>query len=130
MAKKRNTKTKELVWKVMENSESALTHDDITQSLRGEMDRVTIYRILQGFEEEGLVHKVIDSAGKSHYAICRHCTEHHHHDNHMHFQCVTCGVVNCLNKEVRKPNMPEGYTVEEINYLVTGCCPDCRDDKD
>ena len=126
MAKKRNTKTKQMVRAILENSDKALSHEDIETALEGQMDRVTIYRILQSFEEEGLTHRITDESGKWYYAMCQHCEEGHHHDNHIHFQCTECHSLSCLDITVSKPHLPTGYSIKEINYLISGCCPNCR----
>ncbi|MDR1180930.1 MAG: hypothetical protein LBL13_02995, partial [Bacteroidales bacterium] len=67
---KRNTKTKEMVMNVLNDSTSALCHEDIEKNLSGKMDRVTIYRILQGFCNDGKVHKILGDNGKTYYALC------------------------------------------------------------
>ncbi len=126
MAKKRNTKTKQMVRAILENSDKALSHEDIETALDGEMDRVTIYRILQGFEEEGLIHRITDEGGKWFYAMCHSCNEGHHHDNHIHFQCTECHTLSCLDIKINQPHLPNGYSIKEINYLISGCCPNCR----
>lgn len=126
MIKKRNTKTKELVRSVFETTDRALTHEDIEKALDGQMDRVTIYRILQGFEEDGLVHKIADESGKWHYATCRGCSGEHHNDNHIHFYCVACQTISCLDTPVSQPKLPAGYSIKDITYLISGNCPDCH----
>ena len=54
---KRNTKTKEMVMDVFTNASSALCYDELEQQLAGQVNRVTIYRILQNFCNDGKVHK-------------------------------------------------------------------------
>lgn len=126
MAKKRNTKTKQMVRAILEGADRALSHEDIEKALEGEMDRVTIYRILQGFEEEGYAHRITDENGKWHYAICHNCSDDHHHDNHIHFQCTNCNSLSCLDIPIKSPDLPSGYTIKDITYLISGCCPNCQ----
>jgi hypothetical protein len=50
---RRNTRTKQLVLNVLNGSSSALCHEEIKQWLTEKIGRVTIYRILNGFCDEG-----------------------------------------------------------------------------
>ena len=95
----------------------------IEQGLSGDMDRVTIYRILKSFEEDGLIHKIVDENSKSHYALCQECTSHHVH-NHMHFQCTNCEKVECLDYDLEVP-MPNGYQLKSMQLIASGLCKDC-----
>jgi Fe2+ or Zn2+ uptake regulation protein len=122
---KRNTKTKELVMDVLLNSPSALCYDDLEQQLAGQVNRVSIYRILQGFCDDGKVHKVPDVNGKVYYAPCRDCEAGHHSDNHLHFRCVKCERICCIEKPVAIPGLPRGYRVREVSCLISGYCPNC-----
>lgn len=126
MGKKRNTKTKEMVKSVLEQASTALSHDDFEKALDGQVDRVTIYRILQSFEDDGLVHKIADEAGKWHYAMCHDCSCDYHNHNHIHFQCTACRTISCLDTPIKKPELPKGYSIEDITYLILGCCPSCQ----
>ncbi|MFW5700869.1 MAG: Fur family transcriptional regulator, partial [Cyclobacteriaceae bacterium] len=71
----------------------ALSHQDLTNQLPENIDRVTLYRTLHTFEDAGLVHKIIDEDGVSRYAMCRDCNHHEHNDNHAHFHCIKCGKI-------------------------------------
>ncbi|MDR0891242.1 MAG: TonB-dependent receptor [Mediterranea sp.] len=122
---RRSTKTKQLVMGVLEQSSSALCHEDIERELGGQVDRVTIYRILQGFQEEGKVHKIIDEGGKSYYALCFDCSEGHHHDNHAHFRCLKCHRITCLEASMPRFKLPEGYRATAVHTLISGYCPHC-----
>ena len=46
-------------------------------------DRVTLYRLLNSFEEKGLIHKVFDANGDIFYAKCQVCKDHNHQDDHI-----------------------------------------------
>jgi Fe2+ or Zn2+ uptake regulation protein len=123
--KRRNTKTKQLVFNVLEEASSALCHDDIEQKLTEKIDRVTIYRILNGFCEEGKLHKIVADNGKTYFALCNHCSEYEHNDNHLHFKCLDCGKVTCINTPVKAPKLPAGYAVSSLSLTVSGLCPEC-----
>jgi Fe2+ or Zn2+ uptake regulation protein len=122
---KRNTKSKQLVYDLLEEFSSALSHDDIVRKLSGKMDRVTVYRILQGFCDDGKVHKITGDNGKTYYALCQGCSEKEHNDNHVHFRCIGCNTVSCLNETVIIPQLPSGYDVLNSSCTLSGYCPDC-----
>jgi iron complex outermembrane receptor protein len=123
---KRNTKTKQLVMNVLEKSNFALCHEDIEKQLSKTIDRVTIYRILQGFCDDGKVHKITSENGKTYYALCHACSAGNHHDNHLHFHCVKCDTILCIDESVAVPKLPPKYCISSILCLISGYCPDCQ----
>ena len=124
--KRRNTRTKQLVDSVLENADSALCHEEIERRLPEKMDRVTIYRILQGFCDEGKVHKIIDRDGKTCYALCHNCTAKNHHDDHPHFHCITCNRITCIQKPVTRQELPTGYNAVTADLFISGYCQKCN----
>ena len=58
------------VIKFLENSHQAYSHAEL-ETLFSKMDRVTLYRILNDFEEVGLLHKIIDIEGVTRFAVCK-----------------------------------------------------------
>jgi Fe2+ or Zn2+ uptake regulation protein len=125
--RKRNTRTKQLVMSAFEQANAALCHEDIERQLAGRLDRVTIYRILQGFCDDGLLHKITVEGGKTYYALCRHCTHEQHNDEHLHFHCLACNRIYCLEAPaVITVPLPPEYEVRTITCTVSGYCAECR----
>jgi Fur family ferric uptake transcriptional regulator len=122
--KRRNTPAKQMVLDILKNSKMALSQEDVEQKVNGEMDRVTVYRVLNSFCEDGYVHKVLSDDGKCYFAICLNCEEKKHQHNHFHFRCLNCNTVECLKQEIVF-KIPRGYKVEDMNCLVTGYCKGC-----
>lgn len=120
---KRQTKSKKAVLACLENSKHGLKADEIVHLL-SEFDRVTVYRILQGFVDDGIIHKVISDDGKFYYFKCHSCGEIHYH-NHYHFKCSVCEKVECIGNEV-EVKVPKNYTIENINFWITGVCENCK----
>jgi len=105
----------------------ALTHGSIEKQAGEKFDRVTVYRTLQAFEEKGIIHAIPSSDNNKRYALCKDCDEGHHHDEHVHFLCSSCGKTICLD-DVVSPSipLPEGYRVENVQVLINGVCRECK----
>ena len=92
------------------------------------IDRITLYRTLRTFEQQGVIHRVIDATDIIRYAACATgCTEHAHHDNHVHFKCTACQHTYCLNQVSIPPVvLPGRFQAERSDYLMSGVCSQCR----
>jgi Fur family ferric uptake transcriptional regulator len=109
------------------NSADALAHGDIEKKAREKFDRVTIYRTLQTFVEKGIIHTIPTSDNSVRYALCKDCTEGHHHDEHVHFVCTNCNKTICLDGVVSPTvDVPEGYVAESMQVIIYGICKSCN----
>ncbi|TWR25879.1 transcriptional repressor [Mucilaginibacter pallidiroseus] len=114
------------VLSMMYSKNTATSQPDL-ESVMHDIDRVTLYRILNVFEEKGIIHKVFDLNGTANYAICHsNCGAHKHHDEHVHFNCTNCKNVYCLN-ELTLPalNLPGGFKAEGFTLYASGLCSKC-----
>lgn len=123
----RATPARRLVLQALLSSGHALSSNDIEQAAAG-IDRITLYRTLRTFEQQGVVHRVIDTTDIIRYAACAvGCTEHAHHDNHVHFKCTSCQHTYCLNQVAIPPvALPDRFQIERRDYLMSGVCGQCR----
>ena len=110
---------------VLENSSSALCREEIEERIPEKMDRVTVYRILQSFCDNGKAHKIVNEDGKVYYAPCRDCTPEEHHDNHPHFHCIACNTITCVEESVVQQPLPSGYSAISVVSYVSGYCSKC-----
>src|SRR5215207_2907892 len=109
------------------NHKDALAHADIEKKAGEKFDRVTVYRTLQTFVEKGIVHTIPTADNSVRYALCKDCTEGHHHDDHVHFVCSNCNKTICLDDVVSpKIDLPEGYIAENVQVVINGVCKDCN----
>ena len=111
------------------NSHHAISQPELEKKFKSISDRVTIYRALSSFEENGIVHKVIDLNGTARFALCSSskCTEHQHFDEHVHFLCVQCGDVVCLDEiEIPKIELPSNLIIHKSNLNIQGVCLNCQ----
>ena len=94
------------------------------------MDKSSIFRVLNLFVKQHVVHAIEDGSGILKYEVCHggdHCTL---KDMHVHFHCLECGKTFCFETiHIPEIKLPEGFEVDGINYLVKGICPDCSHKK-
>lgn len=123
-----NTDTRRKILNLFLKQDYALAHSDIEKKMRGALDRVTVYRTLQTFQEKGLIHTIPTSDNSIRYALCKNgCYEGQHHDNHVHFLCDKCGDTVCLEKVIAPPiRLPRGFKGKHVDVVVNGICKDCK----
>lgn len=123
------TASRRTILDIFLSSKSALAHQDIELKCSDQYDRVTIYRTLQTFLEKGIIHNIPTTDNSIRYALCNDSciTTGHHHDNHVHFRCQQCDKTICLDDvSIPSVKLPAGYSINEINMVVTGVCKSCR----
>ncbi|MGV3588421.1 MAG: Fur family transcriptional regulator [Adhaeribacter sp.] len=120
----RNTKAKTVILQLLKESKQALSHDALQAALASSADRATIYRVLNRFCAEGIIHRTVGDDGKQYFALCVDCQEKHHRHNHFHFRCFTCGKVECLPNQI-EVNLPKGYRAENFTGFISGYCAAC-----
>jgi Fur family ferric uptake transcriptional regulator len=108
----------------------ALTHGEVETRIERlyEIDRVTVYRVLDWLTQQGLTHRL---AGDD--RVWRFTAAHEPHPRgggahpHPHFVCNTCGDVICLDAVSATPRvvLPAGYKSEELEVTVKGQCAMC-----
>ncbi|CAZ98355.1 transcriptional repressor [Zobellia galactanivorans] len=122
--KRRNTPTKEAVLSVLSSSTKAMSPDAIAKKIDVAIDRATIYRVLNRFCEDGVLHRVVADDGKQYFALCLKCDENEKPLHHFHFRCKNCETIECLPLPVNF-TIAKGYEVESVNCVLIGVCKDC-----
>lgn len=122
--RERGSATKTQIIQVLSERNEALAHKDFQDFFKGTCDRVTIYRALDRLVDEGKIHKITGIEGVIQYALCKNCKENHYH-NHVHFNCLNCKKVVCIENSIPSISLPNGYLATEIQCMVSGTCPDC-----
>jgi len=121
---RRNTPTKEAVLNILKDSKKALSQDAVQQQLDIKINRATIYRVLNRFCEDDLVHRIVAEDGKQYFALCKKCENSEKVQYHYHFRCLSCDTIECLQVPVHY-SIPEGYQVQNANCVLTGTCSKC-----
>ncbi|AXT62274.1 transcriptional repressor [Aquimarina sp. AD10] len=122
--KRRNTQTKEAVLDLLRESGKAMSRDAIEQKIEQDINRATIYRVLNRFCEDGILHRVVAEDGKQYFAVCVNCDNKILSGPHFHFRCIKCDTIECLAVAVDF-SVPNGYQVNDVNCVLSGTCKDC-----
>jgi Fur family ferric uptake transcriptional regulator len=121
---RRSTPTKDAVLNILTDSKKAMSPDGIMQKVDISIDRATIYRVLNRFCEDGILHRIVAEDGKQYFAVCIKCEEKKLAHHHFHFRCTNCLTIECLPVPVQF-SLPQGYQVATVNCILTGVCKDC-----
>lgn len=124
MAILRQTASVKLLWQYFEKSQEALSVKDLVIQLKEEMNKTTVYRILDRMESEGKLHSFAGKDGLKWYAKCQDCTAESHIDVHPHFQCNECGKTECLQVDVHIPKVAN-HSIQKAQVLLLGRCESC-----
>ncbi|MFP4846191.1 Fur family transcriptional regulator [Winogradskyella sp. PE311] len=124
MSVKRKTKAVSIIISIFESISDAISVVDLVDQLKTQMNKTTVYRILERLENEGTIHAFTGSNGLRWYAKCHECTAHYHNDIHPHFECKDCGKVECLEINITIPNVND-RNIMSANVLLSGQCVEC-----
>lgn len=125
MAVQRQTASVKAIWKQFESSPNAQSVVDLVKIFQSDMNKTTVYRILDRLEKEGKLHSFTGKDGLTWYAKCLDCSHDHHIHLHPHFQCKQCGTVECLDEEINISNLNQ-YQIEQAQVLLFGNCEQCQ----
>jgi Fur family ferric uptake transcriptional regulator len=126
----RSTPVRLAVLRVLANSRRPLDVSQIRAALPDSTDTVTVYRTLNTFAENKLVHRVRGEDRSWRYARGG-ATDTSDH-RHPHFMCDECGKVECLTQAsipgdiLESSAVGRGYKVEYPELVLHGRCPNCR----
>ena len=121
----RPTAIRQMVLKEIIGHGRAFTLSDMELHL-ATLDRSTLFRTLTLFVKHKLLHEADNGYGSKLYCLCE-CKHEHHHTPHLHFTCTSCHETYCI-KDIDLSSLPKprGYEVNEINLIMKGLCPKCK----
>lgn len=128
----RPTPVRILVLRALQKKDCALSLMALETELET-VDRSSIFRTLNLFLEQHIVHQVEDGSGQTKFALCEEhcrCGEEHAHelsDFHVHFYCERCQRTLCLH-DVAIPDvdLPAGFLLSSANFVLKGICAECQ----
>jgi len=105
-----------------------LSASTIRQTLKtkASIDKVTVYRILSLFKQNGIIREISSANGANYFEMAS-------LDNprHPHFSCRSCGAFTCL-APIPFTEAPESilskddYSIDRIEINISGLCAGCR----
>lgn len=137
----RVTEPRVVVLALMLKARGPLSHQDVMQALSdagADVDRVTVYRVLEWLVQCGLAHRLsgedrvwrYEQAALSGLEPAPH--DPHMNGAHGHFQCDLCHRLYCLDvpPPAVQAGLPPGFDVRDIDLTVRGVCAACRPNGD
>ena len=122
----RITAMRELILEELSRKPVAISLKEL-ESRFAQSEKSTLYRTLKTFEKKKIIHSVDDGSGSIKYAVCHDTCECNPSDLHIHFHCIKCGQTYCMPElPIPEINLPEGYTLNEANFVVKGICEYCQ----
>jgi Fur family ferric uptake transcriptional regulator len=116
-----------LILRTMMRGNEAVSMADIERYLPT-VDKSTISRTLSLFLFHRLIHCIDDGSGSVKYAVCEDDCDCSVEDEHTHFYCEECHRTFCLNHiHVPVVTLPDGFSLNSVNYVLKGLCPECAD---
>lgn len=134
------TKARISILNIMLNSKKALSHHDILALLQGvkEIDRVTVYRVLDWLLEHDFVHRIsgddrvwkyqLNSTERSFKPPSGSQSQLLNNHSHAHLHCQSCHTVLCLDELAA--NIPKeifgDYQISNVELNLKGVCKECQ----
>lgn len=116
------------VLEIIANCDTAIGLGQIEEELV-DFDRVTLYRTIKTFVDQGVIHEITLPGVEKKLALCDHdcqLEEQGHLHQHVHFKCTICEQVYCVELS-RFPDIQlEGFDVSSIELNATGVCQKCK----
>ncbi len=116
------------VLEVIGNNNSPLNAQEIFETLtrNNNINRVTIYRILDLLVAKGIVKRLSGGGRSFHYGLA----PNENHQAHPHFFCKQCGNLECLNPESLLLDLkPLHHTfpglIDNVEIRLDGTCKNC-----
>ncbi len=106
---------------------SALSENEIRQTLKQDFDRTTVYRTLRSFLSQGIIHSIVIEGHDIRYAITK-ASDCRSGNVHVHFHCNLCTGVYCIHgNNFVKPAIPDKFLAENYDLIINGTCSKCND---
>ena len=116
-----------LVLKALSEQEEPVSLSELETCLET-VDKSTLFRSLSLFLEHHVVHAFEDGNGVLKYELCRNPEGCSVQDMHVHFYCTRCHRTYCLPTRIPSIDLPEGFALEAVNFMLKGICPRCQAD--
>ena len=122
----RPTANRLIIMKALNEANHPLSLAELEEQLVT-LDKSSIFRVLTTFRDNHLVHAIENGSNSFVYELCLSHSSETDDDTHVHFFCERCHSTFCLTDiTIPTVELPAGYRMQTINYLVKGICPNCQ----
>ena len=118
----RKTKSVELLLNTFKDL-SAISIVDLVEKFKNDMNKTTVYRILDRLEKSNILHSFFDNEGLKRYAK-NNVEKSQSANQHPHFLCEECGISLCVAIKTKTPALPN-YKIKDSEHLLVGQCEKC-----
>ena len=101
----------------------AISIIDLVEKFKNDMNKTTVYRILNRLEKSNILHSFLDNEGLRRYAK-NNVEKSQSITQHPHFLCEGCGVSLCVAIELKIPVLPN-CKIKDSEQLLIGQCKKC-----
>lgn len=125
-AEVRVTAVRLLVWRTIRDRFAGIFNLADLEDALPTVDKSTLFRTLTLFSDHHLLDAIDDGSGSQKYCL-RSAEDPLSGVRHIHFSCRICHRTVCLtNIPLPEVTLPEGFTVDNVEYVAKGVCPRCR----
>ena len=111
---------------LFEREKNALSVIELISIFKKQMNKTTVYRILDRLENAGFLHSFVDKNGLKRFAKGdQRNASSNNSAKHPHFLCEDCGISTCLPIKIATPSIPN-YIINTTEQLYLGQCVDCQ----
>ncbi|MBN1380611.1 MAG: transcriptional repressor [Deltaproteobacteria bacterium] len=116
------------IMEVIGNNPAPIAARDILATLKrtDTINRVTVYRILDLLVEKGLIDRLSSGGRRLVYGL----SPNENHPPHPHFQCKSCGALQCLQPDSISMNIEDiqrtfAGEIQNVEIRISGICRNC-----
>lgn len=121
----RVTAVRLLVWRTIRKECTGIFNLADLEEVLPTVDKSTLFRTLSLFSDSHLLDTIDDGTGSQKYCL-RSAEDPLSGVRHIHFSCRVCQKTVCLtNIPLPEVSLPDGFEVENVEYVAKGVCPKC-----
>lgn len=114
-----------MVWRTIRKECAGIFNLADLEEVLPTVDKSTLFRTLNLFSDSHLLDTIDDGTGSQKYCL-RSADDPLSGVRHIHFSCRVCHKTVCLtNIPLPEVSLPDGFEVENVEYVAKGVCPKC-----
>ena len=124
----RSTIIRNEILSIFEKKNYALSYNDLDKELNSKFDMATVYRTLNTFVENKIIHQIPLDSKTAYYALSRTTGgKDGKRKEHIHFVCTNCCHTFCLEDVwVSEIKLKKNFHLESLKVIAEGICDSCN----